>query len=116
VELALLTASRAGKGLSRDLLALLGAEPVRAFLEVHEHGGTIWFSKQRFEELCEALETAAIGEERAARTAPSGVSARTLGQLAADLGYRFEPLLAALAALAGPAPGKAEGSQGPATP
>ena len=116
VELVLLAASRAGKGLSRDLLALLGAEPAHAFLEVHEHGGTIWFSKPRFEELCEALETAAIGEERAAGAAPSGVSARTLGQLAADSGYRFEPLLAALDSQAGPAPGKAGGGQGPATP
>ena len=116
VDLALLTASRAGKGPSRDLRALLGTRPARAFLEVHEHGGTVWFSKERFEELCDALETAAIGEERAARAAPSGGSARTLGQLAADTGYRFDAFLAALASRAGAAPGKPEGGEGPAPP
>jgi glycosidase len=152
VELALLAASRAGQGLARDLLALLGTAPARAFLGVHEHGGTVWFSKERFEELCQALETATIGElaeapapattpdrpttpapattpaaarapapattsvastassaeARAAGAAASAVGAGTLGRLAADSGYRFEALLAALAPLAGAAPGRAD--------
>ena len=129
--LALLAASRAGNGLAADLLALLGEAPAREFVEVHEHGGTVWFSKERFEELCGALETAAIGQASgtaaraaprpapesapsatpssapppeaaaagAATTAAPSVDAPALGRLAADAGYRWEALLAALAGL-----------------
>ena len=123
VELMLLVASRGRTGLAGDLAALLATAPARQFVEVHEHGGTIWFSKERFEALCEALEK--VGKPAAevavagaaapivpvpssARTpskipapaAPAAVDAKVLGQAAASAGYRLEPLLAALASLA----------------
>jgi glycosidase len=64
-ELALVVASRVGRGLVEELSALLATAPCRAYLNVHEHGGTVWFDKARFEALCAALEIAAIGGEDA---------------------------------------------------
>jgi hypothetical protein len=128
VELMLLVASRGRSGLAGDLSALLAAAPARDFIGVHQDGGTVWFSKERFEELREALEKAgevAVAEvaglaepvpssartlsAAAARPTPVSVDARTLGQVAASAGCRFEPLLAALASLGGAAPGEPAG-------
>jgi glycosidase len=78
----------------------------RAFLQVHESGGTEWFNKECFEELLEWFSIIALMEGAASKPAPRTISAR-LGRLAAEYrlmneaathaGYRTKLLLRLLA-------------------
>jgi hypothetical protein len=74
----------------------------RAFMQVHESGGTEWFNKERFEELLEWFSIVALMEGAARKPAPRTIST-LLGRLAAEnlrlnesaahAGYRTKLLL-----------------------
>jgi glycosidase len=87
VVLLILGTGRVERNYKKLLPALLAVEAVQAHLEVHEHGGTAWFNKERFEELEHVLAIAV--------SATPEESEETLA-LATKTGYRFEKLLAEL--------------------
>jgi hypothetical protein len=94
-----------GGTLARSTLRLLGDEYARAFLRVHEYGGTTWFDKQRFEDLVGGL-ALCEGDQQDDRTGPqpgaaqadarSDPNAQALLQIAAGCGYRLDELVRAL--------------------
>jgi glycosidase len=80
----------------------------KAFLHVHDAGGTLWLSKERFEELAALLaeRSAVLEAEDAGAKAREVASA--LAALAEREGYRVERILAALAKPDGSASGVVE--------